>query len=449
MTKKTTLFTDLSSYIYLIKLAIPIILANASVPLLGLVDTAVIGQMGSTADLAAIALASLIFSFVYWGFGFLRMGTTGFISQAVGSNDQNELHALLFRTIILGSAIGLILIILQQPIHALASSFLSASPDVNLLVKDYFDIRIWGAPATLVTFALMGTLIGLGWTKQVLIVQLLLNGLNILLNILFVVFLNMGVKGIALGTLLAEWVTVLYALYLIFHKLEVGPITKRFKELSVLIFDKEKAKAIFIVNSDIMIRTLALLGGFAWFARQGANFGDATLAANHILLQFISMSAYCLDGFANVTEMIVGQAYGAKKRQRFIRAVIDNTVVAAVSALILSVILLLFGHLFIQLLTPDTNLQTIANQHKSLAAFYIFVSFVAFQLDGVFVGVTKSKAMRNSTVIGLISMLFAGYLLSPALGNVGLWVALIVFIIARGIVLTIYYPKILSSTQWQ
>src|SRR5699024_3710658 len=209
MSKKTTVFTDFPNYLYLIKLAFPIILANASVPLLGLVDTAVIGQMGSTADLAAIALASLIFSFVYWGFSFLRMGTTGFVSQAVGSEDRAELLALLFRTILLGTVIGLMLIILQKPIHSIASFFLSASSEVNLRVKEYSAIRIWGASATLITFALMWTLIGLGWTRQVLVVQLLLNGLNIVLNVLFVVFMGLGVKGIALGTLIAEWVTVI------------------------------------------------------------------------------------------------------------------------------------------------------------------------------------------------------------------------------------------------
>lgn len=449
MPNKLPLFVDFASYWQLLKLAFPIILANASVPLLGLVDTAVIGQMGSTADLAAIALASLIFSFVYWAFSFLRMGTTGFVSQAVGAEDRNELHAVIFRTLILGSTIGLFLIILQQPIQVVSSFFLSASPEVNLLVKEYFYIRIWGAPATLITYALMGTLIGLGWTKQVLIIQLVLNGLNMILNIIFVVFFDMGVKGIALGTLIAEWITVAYALYLIINKLEIRPLLPRFNALSAQIFDKEKSKALFLVNGDIMIRTLALLGGFAWFARQGASFGDATLAANHILLQFISLAAYFLDGFANVTEMFAGQAYGARKRQRFLRAVIDNSVVAAVSALLLSGVLWLFGSLFIQALTPDAVLQSIANHHKLYAVFYIFISFVTFQLDGIFVGVTNSKAMRNSTVLGLLSMLATGYLLTETLGNAGLWLALIVFVIGRGVVLMMYYPKILSGTKWR
>ncbi|MDO5667616.1 MAG: MATE family efflux transporter [Alcaligenaceae bacterium] len=449
MPSRTPFFVDFASYLKLLKLALPIILANASVPLLGLVDTAVIGQMGTTADLAAIALASLIFSFVYWAFSFLRMGTTGFVSQAVGAENRTKLHAVLFRTLILGFGIGIALIIFQLPIQAIATYFLSASPEVNILVKDYFDIRIWGAPATLITFALMGTLIGLAWTKQVLVIQLLLNGLNIILNIVFVVFFDMGVKGIALGTLIAEWITVIYALYLIINKLEIRPLLPRFKELSSQIFDKEKSKALFQVNGDIMIRTLALLGGFAWFARQGASFGDATLAANHILLQFVAMAAYFLDGFANVTEMIAGQAYGARKRQRFVRAVVDNSVVAAVSAIFLSLLLLIFGSLFIQALTPDPELQSLANQHKIYAVFYIFISFATFQLDGIFVGVTNSKAMRNSTVIALLSMLLAGYLLTDTLGNDGLWLALIVFVIARGVVLMHYYPKILSNTNWR
>lgn len=449
MPKKSTFFVDFATYLNLSKLAFPIILANASVPLLGLVDTAVIGQMGGTIDLAAIALASLIFSFVYWGFSFLRMSTTGFVSQAVGADDKSELDALIIRSLLLGLVIGLCLIVLQKPIQSVSSYFLSASPEVNELVKDYFYIRIWGAPATLITYALMGTIIGIGWTKQVLIIQLLLNGLNMFLNIIFVVFFAMGVKGIALGTLIAEWVTVAYALYLVIHKLELHHLLTRFKELSSQIFDKEKSKALFLVNGDIMIRTLALLGGFAWFARQGANFGDATLAANHILLQFISMAAYFLDGFANVTEMIAGQAYGARKRQRFIRAITDNTVVAGVSAFLLSLLLLVFGHLFIRALTPDPELQNIANQHKLFAVFYIFISFVTFQLDGIFVGVTKSKAMRNSTVIGLLSMLVTGYLLTTPFGNAGLWLALIVFVIGRGVVLIMYYPSILKEVSWR
>lgn len=269
-----------------------------------------------------------------------------------------------------------------------------------------------------------------------------------LLNVFFVVFLAMGVKGIALGTLIAEWVTLIYGLTLVIKKLALRPLLAHYQAHAAQIFDKEKIKALFLVNGDIMIRTLALLAGFAWFARQGAGLGDATLAANHILLQFISMAAYFLDGFANVTEMVAGQAYGARKRSTFVRAVIDNSVIAAFSAFVLAMLLMLFGHLFIQALTPDAELQRIANQHKIYAALYTFISFAAYQLDGIFVGVTNSKAMRNSTAIAFISMATVGYLLTDPLANIGLWLALIIFVLVRGVVLLLYYPNVLNGTKW-
>ncbi|MGO1520276.1 MAG: MATE family efflux transporter, partial [Sphingobacterium sp.] len=309
----------LKNYRRILKLAVPIILANASVPLLGIADTAAIGQTGAAIDLGAIALSSLIFNFVYWGFGFLRMGTTGFISQAMGAKDQDEVHALLFRAVLLGLTIGLILIVLQQIIGEFAIHLLKASDEIKSLVRDYFFIRIWGAPATLITFTLLGTFIGAGWTRHLLVVQLFLNGLNILLNVWLVVGFNMGVQGIALGTLIAEWSTVFFATFLLLKKLEMQRVATRFHALYKRIFNREKILSLIRVNADIMIRTLALLSGFAWFANQGAEFGDTILAANHVLLQFVSLSAFFLDGYAHVAEMLTGKAYGAKDRLSFSR----------------------------------------------------------------------------------------------------------------------------------
>lgn len=439
---------DQNAYLKLIQLAIPIILANVAVPLLGLVDTAVIGQTGDIADLAAIALAGLIFSFLYWGFSFLRMGTTGFVSQAAGAQDRDALDALILRTLLLAFGIGLLLICIQVPVFRIASFLLSASPEANARVADYFYIRIWGAPATLMTFALMGTLIGLGWTRQVLFAQLLLNGLNMVLNILFVVGLSLGVKGIALGTVIAEWFTVVVILARLFNALELSSLSTlqaRCVALGALIFDPQQARALLSVNGDIMIRTLALLAGFAWFARQGAAFGDSTLAANHILLQFISMSTYLLDGFANVTEMQVGQAYGAKQRKRFVTAIRRNNHIAGLSALLLSLALLVWGKLFIAALTPDPTLQGLAHDHIHLAALYVLLSVVAFQFDGVFVGLTHSTALRNSAIIALVTMIAVGHLLPQQLGNVGLWWAMISFVLMRGVVLLAYYRHVLKQ----
>lgn len=430
-------------YWQLIQLAFPIILANAAVPILGLVDTAVIGQTGTASDLGAIALASLVFSFVYWGFGFLRMGTTGFIAQAAGAKQYKELHALVFRTLLIAVSIGLTLIVLQKPIEAAATHLLSASPEVNAGVRDYFYVRIWGAPATLITFALLGILIGMGWTRHLLYVQLLLNGLNIVFNLIFVLAWQMGVKGIALGTLCAEWITVFFALYLVLKKMEIPHPWQRFQTLKIRIFNRHHLWALFHVNSDIMIRTLALISGFAWFAKQGAGFGDHVLAANHILLQFVTLSAFFLDGFANVAEMRVGQAYGAKNKNRFQTEVRHTTHLAALTAVLLSLFVFSSGAMFIPWFSQDLNVQSMAIQYTPYAALYILLSFAAFQLDGVFIGVTQSRAMRNATLFALIVLISLGSWWSSAYGNAGLWAALVVYIVMRAVVLGAYYPHLL------
>lgn len=432
------------SYSELFRLALPIILANAAVPLLGLIDTAVIGQTGSAADLGAIALAALIFSFVYWGFGFLRMGTTGFVAQALGAKDKQELHALLFRTLLLGLSIGIVLILLQIPIEQTATYLLKASNDVNARVRDYFYIRIWGAPATLMTFALLGILIGMGWTQQLLWVQLLLNGLNLILNVIFVVGMDLGVAGIALGTVLAEWVAWLFALWLVIQKMEISHPQQRLWQLRQRIFDRIRLVALFRVNSDIMIRTLALITGFAWFAKQGAQFGDHTLAANHILLQFVSLSAFFLDGYANVAEMLVGKAYGQRNQKQFELAIQRSSILAAATACCLALLIFLFGNHFIPWLTKDPVVQQVASEHVFLAALYIACSFAAFQLDGIFIGVTYSQAMRNSTLVALACLIGLGTWWIIPYGNTGLWSAFIVYVVVRAVVLGFYYPRIWS-----
>ena len=429
----------------ILRLAFPIILANASAPLLGLVDTTAIGQTGVAADLGAVALATLVFSFVYWGFGFLRMGTTGFISQAHGANDREEVLAVLYRAVLLGLGIGVLLILLQFLIGNLAIWLMSASEEVKGLVEDYFYIRIWGAPATLITYSILGALIGLGWTKQLLWVQLVLNGLNILLNILFVVGLDMGIKGIAMGTLIAEWITLFFAWYLLAKNLKLQQPWQRFKDLWSRIIKRSRIIAIFKVNADIMIRTFALLSGFAWFANQGAIFGDTTLAANHVLLQFVSMSAFFLDGFAHVSEMLSGKTIGANDKQGFIKQIRDSTQIAGVTAIILGIGIMLFAPSVISFISTDSQVQLIAEQHAIYAGIYIIVSFVAFQLDGVFIGATRSKEMRNTSIVSLLVLIGVGTLLTQYYGNIGLWVSFIIYVMARGISLGVYMPKLVRE----
>jgi MATE family multidrug resistance protein len=435
----------LSNHKKILRLAIPIILANASAPLLGLADTATIGQTGSAADLGAIALATLVFSFVYWGFGFLRMGTTGFIAQADGAQDRNEVVAVLFRSILLGLGIGVLLVLFQFFIGNFSVWLMSSSDEVKSLVKDYFHIRIWGAPATLITYALLGAFIGLGWTKQLLWVQLLLNGLNIALNFLFVVGFDMGIKGIALGTVIAEWIALFYAWHLIAKKLEIKHPIQRIKELWQQIINRAKMIAIFKVNADIMIRTFALLSGFAWFANQGAKFGDTTLAANHVLLQFVSLSAFFLDGFAHVSEMLSGKTIGAKDKVGFMKQLKDSTQLAGFSAVILGGIVVLFAPWVISFITKEIEVQVLAQQHAIYAGIYIVLSFVAFQLDGVFIGATRSKEMRNASLISMVILVVVGNVLTNQFGNIGLWISFIVYVVARGVSLGFYMPKLLRE----
>ncbi len=434
-----------SNHKKIFRLAIPIILANASAPLLGLADTATIGQTGQAADLGTIALATLVFSFVYWGFGFLRMGTTGFIAQADGAQDRDEVIAVLFRSVLLGFGIGMVLILLQFFIGNFSVWMMSSSDEVKVLVKDYFFIRIWGAPATLITYALLGAFIGLGWTKELLWVQLLLNGVNIFLNVLFVVGFDMGVSGIAFGTLLAEWIALFYAWRLIANKLDLKHPVQRLKELWQQIIARTKMTAIFKVNADIMIRTFALLAGFAWFANQGAIFGDTTLAANHVLLQFVSLSAFFLDGFAHVSEMLSGKTIGAKDKNGFMKQMKESTQLAGLSALILGGMVVLFAPWIIRFISKEVDVQLIAQEHAIYAGIYILFSFVAFQLDGIFIGATRSKEMRNASLLSLLVLIVAGTVLTNQFGNVGLWISFIIYVIARGVSLGLYMPKLVRE----
>ncbi|MEC8332385.1 MAG: MATE family efflux transporter, partial [Pseudomonadota bacterium] len=286
------------AYSRVVGLAWPFILANSAVPLLGLVDTAVIGNLGSAQDLGAIAFGALIFSFVYWGFGFLRMGTTGFVAQAAGASDYLEVRAVLGRSLLLAAGLGCLLVVLQLPVQWLAVTFLSGSADVEQMAALYFSIRIWGAPATLIGFVGTGFLVGMGRSKTLLAVQLFLNGLNVVLDILLAGIMGLGAAGIALGTVISEWCAVLLGAVLL-HRvlLEMHSADESFWPLEKIL-DKGKFAQSLYANLDIMIRTLLLVFSFAFFTNQGARFGDIALAANHILLQIISFSAFFLDGFA-------------------------------------------------------------------------------------------------------------------------------------------------------
>ncbi len=430
------------SYPFLIQRAWPIILANAAVPLLGLVDTAVIGNFGAVSDLGAIAFGSLIFSFVYWSFGFLRMGTTGFAAQAHGAGDGAEVRAVLGRSLLLAVCFGVLLLILQGVIAWIAFALLDGSAAVESVAQEYFSIRIWGAPATLSGFAFTGILVGLGKSRQLLVLQLFLNGLNIVLDIVFAGLLAMGASGIALGTVIAEWCAAGFGVWLV-----CGDLAKErgagigFWPWS-RILDRTAIRATLTANVNIMLRTLLLVFSFAFFVNQSARFGDTVLAANHLLLQLISFSAFFLDGYAFVVESLVGAAKGSKDLVRFELAVRRSSILAFGSAIILAALILIGGEGLLGLLTDIDPVVQAAHNMSWLAALYVLLSFAAFQLDGVFIGVSATRSMRNAAMLSLLCFLLLAAILVPAFAEQGLWLAMIAYVLARAFALLLYYPAL-------
>ncbi len=438
-------FPEHISYGYLLQKAWPLILANAAVPLLGLVDSAVIGNVGQVADLGAIAFGALIFSFAYWGFGFLRMGTTAFVAQAAGAGDERGVRAVLGRALGLGFGLGCLLILMQGPIQWLAFAVLEGSGEVEAKAGEYFSVRIWGAPATLATFSLMGLLIGLGQSRRLLAVQLFLNGLNAGLDVLFAGVLDWGVRGIAMGTVVAEWSTLVLACYLIYADLNSRRLPgESFWDLAEIL-DPLALRRTLLANTDIMVRTLILVFSFAFFASQSARFGDQVLAANHLLMQLIAFAAFFLDGFAFVAEALVGSAVGAARRDSFDVAVRRTTVLALLAACFLATLLLLFGEGLIALLTDLSPVRIQAGELLWLAAIYVAVSFAAFQLDGIFIGAARTAQMRNAAIVSIACYLGLWALLIEPMGVQGLWWAMIGYVIARALALLYYFSALRRS----
>lgn len=435
----------MASYREIGKRAWPLILANSAVPLLGLADTAIIGNFGAVTDLGAIAFGALIFSFVYWSFGFLRMGTTGFTAQAAGAENHVEVRAVLGRALILALGLSLLLMILQWPIAWMAFQLLDGSQSVEEVARQYFQIRIWGAPATLCTFALVGLLIGLGNSGQLLRLQLFLNGLNIALDFLFAGVMEMGASGIALGTVIAEWLTLFYGGFIVKRQLAQAVINDEPFWSTAEVLDQNKILKMLSANLDIMVRTLILVFSFALFTNHSARFGDVTLAANHLLLQLISFSAFFLDGYAFVVEAMAGKAMGARDQLAFRQSVLRTSVLALLTALVLALLIYATGALALSLLTDIEAVLVVANNYKAYAALYVLVSFAAFQLDGIFIGVSHTREMRQAAIYSLLVFLVAIWVMAGSMGLAGLWWAMIVYVIARAVTLLFYYPRILRT----
>ena len=435
------------SYRHLLSMAWPFIVANASVPLLGIVDTAVIGNTGSVVDLGAIALGALIFSFVYWSFGFLRMGTTGFIARADGAGDKTEVRAIFGRSCLIAVAVGLLLLILQWPIGLLSFQLLSGDESVEAVAQSYFYTRIWGAPATLMIFVIMGVWIGLGQARELLKLQLFLNGLNMVLDILAAGVLGLGAVGIAGGTVVAEVITCGLGFYRLKRFLvESHAVSsewrtfwprKRLRQYSQLV-------ALLSANTDIMVRTLLLVFAFSFFTNEAAKFGVVALAATHIVLQIMAFTAFFLDGFAYVAESLSGRSYGAKDKATFTMVLRRTTWLAAIAAIGLSALVLLSGEALIRTLTNLEEVVVLSTTLLPVCAAYVLASFPAFQLDGLFIGTSRTREMRNASLGSTVIFLCAIAWLGSYFGLIGLWWAMVVFVLVRAVSLWLYFPAVMK-----
>jgi MATE family multidrug resistance protein len=424
----------------ILAIAVPIMISNLSTPLLGIVDIGVIGQIPDAALIGAVALGALVFTFAFWAFGFLRMGTTGLTAQALGASDTGEIRASLERAIVLAIIIGIVLIIAQWPVRELAFFLLEGSERVENLAQDYYDIRIWSAPATLTNYALLGWFIGLGKARVALMLQLILNISNMLLDVFLVLGLDMGVNGVAIGTVTAEFLAAFAGIVVAGrHLRKIGGNWDAQR-----LFVSERMRRTLTVNRDIMIRSLSLIFVFAWLMAQGAKQGDSILAANAVLMHFVAVSAYFLDGFAFAAEALVGKAVGAAHRAGFAKASRMTTWWAAWVALVTTLLLIAFGPTMVNILTVEPGVRALAHEFLPWAALAPLAGVWCFQLDGIFIGATRTAEMRNAMLASLAIFLVGWYLLTP-FGNDGLWASLYVHYAARTGTLFYFYPALRRS----
>jgi len=420
--------------------AIPIVLANATIPILGAVDTAVVGQLGLAVPIGAVGIGAIIITAIYWLFGFLRMGTTGLTAQAIGSGDKSETSALLVRGIIIGVVAGLILIITQVPVFLGALQLSPASIEVEDLAQKYLQIRVYSAPAAIALFGITGWLIAKEKTRAVLLLQLVLNGINIVLDLVFVLKLGWGVEGVAIATLIAEWSGLIFGLWLV----REGFNNSYWKNWAQIL-DRVRLVQMAKVNGDIMIRSILLEIGFVSFLFLGSSFNDATLAANQILIQFLSITVHALDGFAFAAETLVGQALGSKNRPLFRRAVVMTSQWGLGTVILMALSFFVFGNSIINIMTTAEDVRTVSYEYLPWMVAAPLAGVAAWMLDGIFIGATRTADMRNMMFISFCVYLIALAILLPIYGNHGLWASLIIFSIARGVTLGFKYPALEAS----
>ena len=423
------------------RLALPNIVSNFSIPLLGAVDTALMGRLEPEYYLGAVGIGGVIFNFIYWGFGFLRMATTGLAAQAFGENDIPECGRLLLQATFIGIISSLLLFIFQWSLMDLSFLLIDASPEVEHHARAYFHIRIYAAPATLCLHAIHGVFLGLQNARYPMLLTIVVNLVNIVLNLVFVRMLGMKVEGVALATVIAQYVGLVLASALFF--MHYRGILTSWNLREVLVFSK--LKRFLGISSDIFIRTCCLVFSHAYFTAKSAALSNTFLAINTILLQYVNLLSYAIDGFAFAAESMIGKYKGAQDMRNLKRTTRLIFFWAFLFAGMIMIILVVFGE---RLLHLFTNQMPLVEQAKPYLIWIIIapvVNVAAYIWDGIYLGATASKAMRNAMILSTLLFFSAVYLLIP-FGNHGLWGALTLLLVARGVSLTVLAPKYLFNS---
>lgn len=421
-------------------LAIPLIISGISTPILGAVDTAVVGRIPDPASIGGVAIGALIFNTMYWLLGFLRVSTSGFTSQAQGANNEKEAILSLLRPMIIAVIVGLLFVILQYPILQISLQVIGASEAVTSYAATYFSIRIWGAPFILLSYVMIGWLMGLGKVKLSLATQIVMNILNIILDLVFVLGFNMGVAGVAYATLIAEISAVLFGAWIIF---KLNKVTLSQIKLSTII-ESEPMLKMLNVNKDFFLRTVCLLTMTGIFTSKGASMGEVTLAANAIILQIHYIMAYLFGGFANASSILVGRSIGGKNQELYKKAYFLSGQWGFIAACCLTLLIYFFGETVVSLFTTISVVRDTASELLIWMIIFPFVGFWGLQLEGIFSGATEAKSVRNSIVLALVVFLLAIWILTPY-ENVGLWLAFVLFSASRSFFLSLYIPKLTRS----
>jgi MATE family multidrug resistance protein len=418
----------------------PAMVANLTTPLIGIVSTTAIGRLGDAAMLGGVAMASVLFDCMFWLFGFLRMSTVAFTAQSLGAGETQELRAILVRGLIVASLVGAALIALQIPLAAVLLGAMGGSENVTRAAKTYFTIRIWSAPLALANYVVLGWLIGQARAKLALTTQVTINATNMVATVLLVLVFDLGIAGAAIAAVIAEGAGLLLGILVAQHLSRGQSALSR-----ATLFDRTKLMRMLSVNRDILIRTAALIAAFLFFTAQGARAGDVTLAANAVLNNFLMISGFFLDGLANAAEQLCGRAYGARDKNAFAGAVKLVVTWGFGFALAVAACFLLFGPALIDIMTASVDVRRIARDYLPFVIFAPLLGVFAFAYDGIYIGATWARDMRNLMLLSLLIFLTAWFALR-SFGNAGLWGAFLVHYAARGGLQALRYPALLKKS---